>query len=88
MAYPGRPVLEPLAQFQGTNTVRQTPVQRRVLVEFVSREYAAGRSLRQIAELTDRTQSAVRRALDQAGVPRRGAGAPPLSARPAGAPGD
>ncbi|WP_084108715.1 helix-turn-helix domain-containing protein [Knoellia aerolata] len=85
MAYPGRPVLEPVPRFRGTNTIRQTPEQRRVLVEFASREYAAGRSLRQIAELTGRTQAAIRRALDQAGVPRRGPGAPVLSARTAGA---
>ncbi|WP_084109124.1 helix-turn-helix domain-containing protein [Knoellia aerolata] len=85
MAYPGRPVLEPLPQFRGTNIIRQTPEQRRVLLEYVSREYAAGRSLRELAELTDRTQAAVRRALDQAGVRRRGPGAPPLAA-PSGSP--
>ena len=37
-------------------------------------QYAAGCSLRQVAELTDRTQTAIRRALDEAGVSRRGRG--------------
>lgn len=77
MAYPSRPTLRVLPQFAGTNRTRQTPEQRRVLVGYVAREYEAGRSLRELAELTGRTQSAVRRALDQAGIMRRGRGAPP-----------
>ena len=74
---PARPVLEPLPQFAGSNTVRPTPAQRAELLAFAAAAYAEGRSLREIAELTGRTQSAVRRALDQAGVARRGRGAYP-----------
>lgn len=76
MPYPSRPVLNPLPEFKGTATVRQTPEQRARLISFAAEQYAAGRSLREVGELTDRTQSAVRRALDAAGVRRRGRGAP------------
>lgn len=75
MPYPGRPVLEPLPQFRGTAGVRQSPEQRGELLAFVAREYRNGRSLRQLAELTDRSQTAVRRALAQAGVTLRQRGA-------------
>lgn len=75
MVYPGRPVLKPLPQFRGTASNRPTPEQRTALIEFVAHEYQAGRSLRELAELTDRTQTAIRRALDDAGVARRGRGA-------------
>jgi hypothetical protein len=75
VAYPSRPSLKVLPQFQGTAGVRQTPEQRAALLAYVEREYLAGRSLRELAELTGRTQSAVRRALDQAGVRRRPVGA-------------
>jgi len=78
MAYPSRPVLEVLPQFRGTASVRQNAAQRRRLIEFVALEYQRGRSLRELAELTGRTQAAVRRALDQAGVARRGRGAQPI----------
>lgn len=77
MSYPSRPVLEVLPQFLGTNLVRQSEQQRRALMVFAAAEYRNGRSLREIAELTGRTQTAVRRALDEIGVPRRGPGAPP-----------
>ncbi|MFC3807347.1 helix-turn-helix domain-containing protein [Terrabacter sp. GCM10012305] len=40
--------------------------------------HRAGRSIHELAELTDRSQSAVRRALYQAGVSRRHPGAPRL----------
>ena len=86
MPYPRRPVLEVLPQFVSTNVVRQTPSQRAALVAFVAAEYQAGRSLRQLAELTGRTQTAIRRALDEAGVPRRGRGAPVISSRRGGQP--
>ena len=46
------------------------------LESFVLAEYAGGRSLRQIAELTDRSPTAVRRVLDKHRVPRRAVGAP------------
>ena len=64
MSYPSRPVLEVLPQFRGTASVRQTAAQRRRLIEFVAVEYQRGRSLRELAEQTGRTQTAVRRALD------------------------
>lgn len=75
MVYPGRPVREPLPQFVGTAGARQTPEQREELLEFVAAEYQAGRSLRELGELTARSQTAIRRALAQAGVPLRGRGA-------------
>lgn len=67
--------MEPLPEFIGTATPRQSADQRARLLEFCVREYRAGRSIHEIAELTARTQSAVRRALDQAGVQRRQRGA-------------
>lgn len=78
MSYPSRPPLEVLPQFRGTATVHQTAAQRRRLIEFVAAEYPGGRSLRELAEQTGRTQTAVRRALDEAGVARRGRGAQPV----------
>jgi hypothetical protein len=79
MAYPSRPVLELLPQFRGTVGTRQTPQQRRTLIEYVVHEFRGCRSLRQLAELTDRTQTAVRRALDEAGIWRRARGANPMT---------
>ncbi len=76
MAYPSRPVRDVLPQFQGTATTRQTPQQRAALRAFVAEQYPAGCSLRVLAELTGRSQTAVRRALDETGLPRRGRGAP------------
>lgn len=73
--YPSRPALDALPQFAGTAVTRPSPQQRQDLLAFVAEAYVAGRSLREIAELTDRSQTAVRRALDQAGVRRRGPGA-------------
>lgn len=78
MAYPGRPTLKALPEFKGTATTRQTPQQRQRLVQFCATEYRAGRSIHELAELTDRSQSAVRRALSQAGVQLRGRGAYPI----------
>jgi hypothetical protein len=52
------------------------------LEAFVLAEYGAGRSLRQIAELIDRSPTAVRRVLDMHGAPRRAVGAPRLADRP------
>jgi len=78
MSYPSRPVLEVLPQFRGTASVRQTAAQRQRLIEFVAAEYRRGKSLRELAEQTGRTQTAVRRALDEAGVARRGRGAQPV----------
>ncbi|MGO0578250.1 helix-turn-helix domain-containing protein [Ornithinimicrobium panacihumi] len=78
--YPGRPSYpDPLPEFRGTATVRQTPAQREALLSFCAEQYRAGRSLRELAALTDRSQSAVRRALAQAGDPLRGRGAPSVA---------
>ena len=66
MSYPSRAVFEVPPPFRGTATVRQTAAQRRRLIEFVATEYQRGRSLRELAEQTGRTQTAVRRALDEA----------------------
>jgi Helix-turn-helix domain len=79
LVYPGRKVHDVLPQFAGTNVVRPTAEQRAELLAFVAQEYPTGRSLRELAELTGRTQSAIRRALDQAGVLRRGPGASAIS---------
>ena len=49
-------------------------MQARVEV-FVLEQYTGGRSLREIAELTDRSHSAVRNILDKHGVHRRERGA-------------
>lgn len=77
MPYPSRPVRAVLPEFVDTAGTRsQTAEQRNTLRAFVAAEYRRGRSLRELAELTGRTQTAVRRALDEAGVPRRGRGAP------------
>lgn len=77
--YPGRKVHDVLPQFAGTNVTRPTAKQRVELLAFVAKEYPAGRSLRELAELTGRTQTAIRRALDELGVSRRGRGAPTIS---------
>ena len=81
MVYPGRPVLTVLPEFVGSAGTRQSPEQRARLLKFCAEQYAAGRSIHELAELTGRSQSAVRRALDQAGIPRRGRGAMPVSDR-------
>lgn len=81
MAYPGRKVHDVLPQFVGTNVIKPTAEQRAELLAFVAKEYPSGRSLRELAELTGRTQGAIRRALDQVGVQRRGRGAVPISDR-------
>jgi len=73
--YPPRRQLKPLPEFAGTAVSRPNPdVQRRV-ESFVQVEYAAGRSLREIAELTDRSHSAIRNILQRNGVLRRAVGA-------------
>ena len=79
--YPSRPRLQPLAQFRGTVTSRPGPELLEPLVAFVLEQYADGRSLREIAEDTDRRSPRCATSWTP-GVPRRGAGAPsqqPLS---------
>lgn len=81
MPYPPRPQLRPLPAFAGTarsGTVPGQGLQAR-LESFVLAQYAAGRSLRQIAELIDRSPTAIRRMLDKHGVPRRTPGAAALA---------
>jgi len=73
--YPPRPQLQPLPEFRGTATSRPSPELLHRLSSFVVERYDAGLSLRQIAELTDRSFSAVRRILDSRGVRRRPPGA-------------
>lgn len=80
MPYPPRPQLQPLPEFVATNQSRPDRAVQSRVEGFVLREYAAGRSLREIAELTDRSHSAVRNILDKHGVHRRGSGAAPLQA--------
>ena len=77
MPYPPRPTLAVLPEFEGTAGTRgQTTDMRARLREFVAYQYVTeGRSLRELAELTGRSQTAVRRARDEARVPRRGRGA-------------
>jgi len=79
VAYPFRPTLQVLPQFRGTAGTRQTAAQRAALLDFVTAGYLDGQSIRQLAELTGRTQTAIRRALDQAAVPRRPRGAQRLA---------
>ena len=82
MPYPPRPQLLPLPEFAGTartGTVPSRELQAR-LEAFVVDQYKSGRSLRQIAELVDRSQTAVRRVLDRHQVHRRPAGAQVLAA--------
>jgi hypothetical protein len=78
--YPPRPTLRPLPEFAGT----AVPGARAsaALIAFVVAEYLGGRSLRQLAELTDRSHGAVRNILQRAGVYRRAAGAPPVPVGP------
>jgi hypothetical protein len=45
---------------------------------FIAEQYAAGPSLREPAELTDRSLSAIRNIIDRHGVHRRGSGAAAL----------
>jgi hypothetical protein len=84
--YPSRPQLRPLPEFRGTAVGGRRPKEQdaahQQLVRYVVDQYAAGRSLRQIAELTDRSFSAIRSILDRAGVRRRNSGAPKTTAKP------
>ena len=81
MSYPSRPRLEPLPQFSG-----HTRPGARVTDEvrsFVVRAYVEdGRSLREIAELTDRSFGAVRNILQRSGHLRCGVGAMPVTQDP------
>jgi hypothetical protein len=76
--YPPRPQLRPLPEFAGTASPRPDPAVQARVEAFIVEQYAAGRSLRELSELTDRSFSAVRNILNRRGVHRRGAGAPEL----------
>ena len=78
MPYPPRPLLRPRPEFTGTRDSAH-PLLLARLEAFVVTQYAEGRSLREIAELVDRSQTAVRRALDKHQVPRRPVGARPVA---------
>jgi hypothetical protein len=71
MPYPPRPQPE----FVGTAVPRPDPAVQARVERFVLEQYAGGRSLREIAELTDRSFSAVRNILSKHGVGRRAVGA-------------
>ena len=74
MPYPPRPQLQSLQEFAGTRD-SQHPALRMRLETYVVTAYTEGRSLREIGELVDRSQTAVRRVLDKHQVPRRPVGA-------------
>ena len=80
--YPSRPVLDVLPQFANDAKTRWVPEEIARLDAFVAERYRAGHSIHQLAELTGRTQMAIRRSLDRTGTPRRGRGAQPLQAAP------
>ena len=79
MPYPPRPQRSPLPDFIGSNQARPDPGMQARVETYVLAQYAAGRSLREIAELTDRSHSAVRNILQRHGVRRRSAGAEPVT---------
>ncbi len=63
-------------------TSRPTPELQERLAVFVLAAYAEGRSLREIAELTDRSFSAIRNLLERHGVHRRSVGATRIDRSP------
>jgi hypothetical protein len=73
--YPPRPQLQPLPEFRGTASPRPAPAVQARVEAFIVEQYEAGRSLRQLAELTDRSFSAVRNILTRRSVHRRSSGA-------------
>lgn len=74
MPYPARPHLEPLPAWRGTRN-RLRGERLASLKTFVVESYSSGLSLRQMAELSDRSWSDVRAILDTEGLPRRPPGA-------------
>ena len=75
-ALPPRPHLRPLPEFTGTAVPHPHPLVQARVERFVLGKYAGARSLRELADLTDRSFSAVRNILSKHGVRRRTAGAP------------
>lgn len=76
LPYPPRPQLKPLPEFAGSAHPRPDPALQRRVEEYISSQYTAGRSLRELAELTDRSHSAIRNILHKHGLNRRDVGAP------------
>jgi hypothetical protein len=76
--YPPRPQLRALPEFAGTASPRPDPAVQARVEAFIVEQYAAERSLRELAELTDRSFSAVRNILARRAVHRRGVGAAAL----------
>lgn len=75
VSYPARPRLETLPAFVGRSRRQITGALLQQLVRVVTTEYVAGRSLREVSELTRRSFSEVTKRLDEAGVRRRPSGA-------------
>jgi hypothetical protein len=65
-------------EFSETASPRPDPTVQARVEALVVKQYTAGRSLRQLAELTDRSFSAARNILSKHGVHRRGSGAESL----------
>ncbi len=80
--YPPRRTHAPLPEFAGTASPRPEPALQAQVVAFIVQQYAAGRSLSELAELTDRSHSAVRNILSKQGQLRRGVGAGRVSEEP------
>lgn len=76
--YPSRPMLEVLPQFRDDTKLWSARSEIERLDEFAAPEYLAGRSLREIAELTGRTQTAIRNSLARTRTPLRARGARPV----------
>lgn len=83
MGYPPRPQLTPEPEFAGTAVDgRFLDRELRARLEaYIVTAYTQGRSLREIGELVDRSQTAVRRVLQAHDVPLRPAGAARTGAR-------
>jgi hypothetical protein len=75
MPYPPRPHLRPLPEFRDSASPRPDPAVQARVEAFIVEQYQAGQSLRQLAELTDRSFSAVRNIPTRRRVQRRSSGA-------------
>jgi hypothetical protein len=76
--------LTALTQFAGTAGPRPDPAIQAQVEDYIVEQYALGRSLRDLAALTDRSFSAVRNILAKRHVTRREPGATPLHATATG----
>ncbi|GHE06887.1 helix-turn-helix domain-containing protein [Klenkia taihuensis] len=83
MVYPPRPQLAPEPEFAGTSVDGRFLDRelRARLDAYIVTAYTQGRSLREIGELVDRSQTAVRRVLHAHDVPLRPVGAARTGAR-------